>query len=93
MKILIQMGESRWKFDDGMGSETPFDLAVEAFSDQLRSIYREMEGMQLVAVDDELAKDMFGEDSEVSFDEDKSKDRDDDKDNGSDFNEEKTINN
>jgi hypothetical protein len=59
MKVIIQLGETRFRLDDGMGSETPFEAAVDYISDLMKSVFPEMDGMRLISVDDEMAAEIF----------------------------------
>lgn len=68
MKITIQMGEKKYDFDDGEGSNTFMEYAIDSISDLLKSVFsEEMEGQRLVVLPEELANSLLN-DMENEFD-------------------------
>lgn len=57
---MIQLGEDKWEFDDGIGSLTVVELAAEAISNLLKAVYpMEMKDQKLVILDEEFADSLF----------------------------------
>lgn len=60
MKVLIQLGENKWEFDDGIGSSTLLETAVDAISNLLKAVYSiEMKDQRLVILDEDFADQLF----------------------------------
>lgn len=62
MKVTIQRGDDKWEFDDGIGSVTVLEHAVESFSNLLKAIYPEdMKDQKLIVLDEDFADDILAD--------------------------------
>ena len=62
MKVTIQRGDDKWEFDDGIGSVTVLEHAVESFSNLLKAIYPEdMKDQKLIVLDEDFADDLLSD--------------------------------
>jgi hypothetical protein len=59
MKVMIQLGENKFEFDDGIGSITMLEHTVDSINNLLKAVYPEdMVGMKLIVLDEDFANDI-----------------------------------